>query len=99
MLLFPLSYQKSEHSFWLFDVASNVGTQYTDDSKGDYSQDCYSFTRTSTQCLIAPSYTDDLVQELNTWVNKNNDSEYGHLCKWTYEYVDGYARPKLIPED
>ncbi|MBO4340882.1 MAG: carboxypeptidase regulatory-like domain-containing protein [Bacteroidales bacterium] len=93
------SYQKSEHSFWLFDVASNVGTQYTDDSKGNYSQDCYSFTRTSTQCLIAPSYTDDLVQELNTWVNKNNDSEYGHLCKWTYEYVDGYARPKLIPED
>ena len=95
------------HSFWVYDVASNYGTEesgatHTTSYGSNYTEnltDSEHYTRGSTQCLIATGYTTDLVQELNSWVDKNNDGDYGHLCKWTYEYVDGYARPILIPED
>lgn len=87
----------AEHSFWLYDVSSNVGNQYSGagfDLPG--SSDCASFTRNASACLIAPSYTDDLVDELNDWVYMN-DGEV-HYNRWTYEIVDGYVRPALIPD-
>ena len=87
------------HSFWVFDISSNFGVETCGAAQYATVSESYSFARESTRCLIAPDYSTDLVQELNLWVNKNNDGDYGHLCKWTYEYVDGYARPTLIPED
>ena len=87
------------HSFWVNDITSGFGVENSGAYYDYHISDSYSFTRSSTQCLLAPDFTHDLVTELNSWVDKNNDGDYGHLCKWTYEYVDGYARPILIPED
>ena len=93
------TYANVLHSYWVFDVSSSFGVENSGVSGYATVSDSYSFARESTCCLIAPGYSTDLVQELNSWVSRNNDSDYGHLCKWTYEYVDGYARPTLIPED
>lgn len=85
------------HSFWLYDVATNSGNQYNGPTR-DFSngEDNASFSRNASACPIAPSYTDDLVEELNAWVYMH-DGEV-HYNSWKYEIVDGYARPAMIPE-
>ena len=94
------------HSYWLNDTVTGTGSSssgaYANPDNGNtYGKitDCYSYTRSSDKCLLAPSYSTSLINYLNYWVDHNNDSTYGHLCSWQYVNVDGYAMPVLIPED
>ncbi|MBO4340881.1 MAG: carboxypeptidase regulatory-like domain-containing protein [Bacteroidales bacterium] len=93
-----------DHSYWLNDTVTGIGSA----SSGAYCKDgnyygkftdSYSYTRTATKCLLSPSYTSSLTDRLNYWVNLHDNNIYGHLCQWEYVYIDGYACPRLIPED
>lgn len=85
------------HSFWIYDVGNNIGNEFSGVNRNNMGSNSYSFTQSDGKYLIAPGYTKNLVDELNNWVNMN-DGEV-HYNKWTYEIVNGKARPTLIPED
>lgn len=73
--------------YWIFEPANNIGNQYPKPNASSGT----SFVRMTDQCLIAPDYTLDLVEQLNSWVSSNS-GEYTYK-KWKYETVDGYACP------
>jgi len=89
------SYQASGNNlFWSYNPGDNSGNQ---NMSGDctYSfDDSYSFIIKNNQCLLAPDYTQDLVDKLNSWVYSNSTPEIS-LRQWKYEIKDGYAYPVL----
>ena len=87
------NYTTIENSFWLNDIANNVGTEQPTDSNGRWEKtDCGYYTRNSTNCPIITIGDKDLVDALNEWVNENDPSTYR---RWKYETVNGYACPVL----
>lgn len=88
---------KCNHSFWIYDVSRNIGNEFNGVNKNNDGSNSYSYSPNNNQCLIYPNYTKDLVEELNNWVYMNDGDIHYH--KWEYEFVNGIARPKLIPEN
>lgn len=88
---------KCNNSFWIYDVVNGTGNEFATPSSTPSSafKDCAPFVPTGNQCKILPNYTKDLVDELNKWVDLN-EGEVSYN-KWTYEIVNGAARPVLIP--
>ena len=73
--------------YWLYDIVNNIGQE--DGIGGNYTNIDSWFNRNSSACFIKG--TDDLVEQLNSWVSSNS-GEYTYK-KWKYETVDGYACP------
>lgn len=84
------------YSYWLFDVSTNSGNQYSGPKNNFSGNENNSFSKNPNSCLIYPSYTKDLVEKLNEWVYMNTGKV--RYNEWKYESIDGFARPALIPE-
>lgn len=90
-----VKYGNMFHSFWVYNPSTGFGCS-TSGLFSSYLNDNKSFCQTETSCFMSPNYTDDLVDELNKWVYLNDGDI--HYNSWTYEIVDGLARPVLIPD-
>lgn len=77
------NYTTIENSFWLNDISSNVGTEYSTNSSGRWKKtNCGYYTRNSTNCPIITMNSQDLIDALNEWVNNNDPTLYR---KWIYK--------------
>ncbi len=81
------NYNLYDGGYWMYDIVNNVGQET---GIVDLNIDVERwFNRDSSGCYIKG--TDDLVEQLNSWVSSNS-GEYTYKT-WKYETVDGYACP------
>lgn len=75
-------------SYWLFDIANNIGIEAGVGSGASISASWYNHN--SSGCYLKGS-NEDIVTLLNNWVSSNSGTTA--YRRWKYETIDGYACP------
>ena len=85
--------EQIENCYWVYSVSDNIGCPKPNGQNSASYDGSFSFVMTNTACYLAPTYTEDLLQKLNSWVSSNSGTTT--YKRWKYETIDGYACPVL----